>query len=84
MATILTILSMFFLQRGHIGISLIQLEFISILTLFLVFRRYFEISLKTIALYLLFCVMASEAALGLAFLVVARRQRRRELEKFSL
>jgi len=29
-------------------------------------------------------VFASEAALGLSFLVIASRQRREELEKFSL
>jgi len=74
----------FFLQRGHVGVALIQLEFISLLALFLLLFNYFEVRLKTISLFLLFCVIASEAALGLSFLVSASRQRRGELEKFSI
>ena len=46
--------------------------------------KFYEVSLKTIVLYLLFCVMASEAALGLSFLVISSRQSGGELEKFSL
>ena len=83
-AVVLVILTMFFVQGGHIGVTLIQLEFLSLFVLYLVIVEFYEASLKTIILYLLFCVMASEAALGLSFLVIASRQARAELEKFSL
>jgi len=81
---VIVILIIFFVQRGHIGVTLIQLEFLSLFALYLVLVKFYAVSLKTVVLYLLFCVMASEAALGLSFLVVSRRQNGGELEKFSL
>jgi len=83
-AAVIVILIIFFVQRGHIGVTLIQLEFLSLFALYLVLVKFYAVSLKTVVLYLLFCVMASEAALGLSFLVVSRRQSGGELEKFSL
>lgn len=84
LTVVVLILGIFFFHRGHIGVTLIQLEFMSLLVLYLALTNYYEISLKSLTLYLLFCVMASEAALGLSFLVIARRHRSKELEKFSL
>ena len=84
LAVVVLILGMFFFHRGHIGVTLIQLEFLSLLTLYVILTSYYEVSLKSLTLYLLFCVMASEAALGLSFLVIARRHRAKELEKFSV
>jgi len=83
-AAVAIILTIFFVQRGHIGVTLIQLEFLSLFALYLAIIKFYEVSLKTIVLYLLFCVIASEAALGLSFLVISRRQSGGELEKFSL
>jgi len=84
LTVVVLILGMFFFHRGHIGVTLIQLEFLSLLTLYVILTSYYEVSLKSLTLYLLFCVMASEAALGLSFLVIARRHRAKELEKFSV
>ena len=84
LTAIVIILGIFFVHGGHIGVTLIQLEFLSLLALYLIFTNYCEISLKSLTLYLLFCVIASEAALGLSFLVIARRHSLKELEKFSI
>lgn len=77
-------LLIFFLQRGHLGLTLIQLELLSLYLLHVILFRSLFSSATSIGVFLLLCVIASEAALGLSFLVVSSRQRSVELEKFNL
>ena len=78
------LLVIFFVRKGHIGVSLIQLELIALFILSLSLTVLNRAGLKTLNIYLLFCVIASEAALALSFLVALRRQLSSTLEKFSL
>jgi len=71
---------MFFLNNSHIGLVLIQLEVLALFVLaILLFRE--QVSPSPLFLFTLFCVMATEAALALALLVVNSRKSTRELEK---
>lgn len=66
------------------GVALIQLELVSLFVLYLLMCDFFEVGLKTLSLVILFCVLASEAAIGLSFLVISSRHRQQELEKFNI
>jgi len=77
-------LSIFFLRKRHVGVALIQLELIALYLLSLVLTGSNYLNLKTLTVYLLFCAIASEAALALSFLVILSRQLTKRLEKFSL
>jgi len=75
---------MFYYQKGHIGIRLIQLELLSLYVLYTLFFGVWGASSKPIILFLMLCVLVREAALGMCFLVITRRQVSTSLEKFSL
>ena len=83
-SVLVLLLVIFFVRNGHIGVSLIQLELIALFILSLSLTVLNRARLKTLNVYLLFCVIASEAALALSFLVTLRRQLTTTLEKFSL
>jgi len=80
---VIVFLGVFFFQKGHLGLTLIQLELFSLYVLYtVVFSRHGPRVTPVITFFLL-CVLVSEAAIGIAFLVVSSRQRRGELEKFT-
>lgn len=70
----------FFMTNGHIGLVLIQLEVLSlfVLSLLLFFEQR---RTSPLFLFLLFCVIATEAAIALSLLVVNSRNATCELEK---
>ena len=76
-------LGVFFLQRGHLGLTLIQLELFSLYVLYTVIFRSHGPRVAPVVIFFLLCVLVSEAAIGMAFLVVSSRQSRGELEKFT-
>ena len=81
--SIVIFLGVFFLQKGHLGLTLIQLELFSLYALYTVVFRGYGPRVAPVITFFLLCVLVSEAAIGMAFLVVSSRQSRGELEKFS-
>jgi len=72
----------FFTLDAHFGLVLVQLEFLSLLTLGLALFN--TRSKPSTLLVRLLCLIVGEAALGLALLVLNRRRLRREFYKFRL
>ena len=76
-------LGAFFFQRGHLGLTLIQLELFSLYALYMVVFSRNGPRVAPVITFFLLCVLVSEAAIGIAFLVISSRQRRGSLEKFT-
>lgn len=81
-ASVVVFLGVFFTQKGHLGLTLIQLELFSLYVLYTVMFSRQGPRVAPVIIFFLLCVLVSEAAIGIAFLVVRSRQSRGELEKF--
>lgn len=79
---IYSIFLVFFLVNSHIRVLLIQLESLSLILIALILFFNLRGNLKIISVFILFCVIASEGALGLSFLIINSRYISEELEKF--
>ena len=72
----------FFFSDSHLGLLLVQLEFLSLFILIFILTK---TGIQTsIVLISLLCLVVSEAALGLSLLVLNSRGVAQELHKFSL
>merc|ERR1711894_220607 len=74
--------SLIFLVNRHIGLLIIQLEGVALLLLsFIIFLNFYK-NYLVVLIFILFCVIVSEASIRLSLLLINSRVRTKEMIKF--